>query len=247
MGSKEYSFTRPKDPQPEFDKLLTTYIPQLEKILEKNGVAGPERVKGVVEAGAGHTESAWARRLPEALEFLLTPWWRTIAAGKEHYLYFSSPKRPQGGKPAAMFFNRAKSDPLRHTGGKPHLSIGFNEWRAPGTQDVEMAPAPYLGLPGDWWVAPFKVEATAYEANFAFSDGKELWDNNDGNNFYMKLRSLNLVDLSRSSSPQLPVEKLAEYNRDNLYFTFPSHLVAGGPVQASDDHLLAKWQFDYLK
>nr|MBA3296659.1 esterase [Acidobacteriota bacterium] len=31
---------------------------------------GPRRLRVRVEEGAGHTESAWAARLPEALEFL---------------------------------------------------------------------------------------------------------------------------------------------------------------------------------
>lgn len=29
MGSQEYTFTRPHDPQPDFDRLLTTYIPEV--------------------------------------------------------------------------------------------------------------------------------------------------------------------------------------------------------------------------
>lgn len=150
MGSKEYTFTRPKDPQPEFDKLLTTYIPKLVEILEGNGVTGPERMRSVVEEGAGHTESAWARRFPEALQFLASPWWKETAKGRENYLYFTSPKRPQASKPCALFVNKAQSHTLRGSPGGPIVSVGFNEWTAEGTQEVEMERADWLGLQGDW-------------------------------------------------------------------------------------------------
>jgi hypothetical protein len=41
----------------------------LERILRRAGL-GPRRLRVVIEDGATHTESAWARRLPGALEFL---------------------------------------------------------------------------------------------------------------------------------------------------------------------------------
>lgn len=205
-------------------------LEQVAKYLEANGVKGEDRVRCVVEGGAGHTESAWARRFPEALEFLAGPWWHAAAAGKDDRLSFTSPTRPCAGKPAALFFNRARSDALRDSSGVPQVNIGFNEWRAEGTQDVQMRPAPWLGLRGDWWVAPFKVTATAYEMNFVFSNGTDAWDNNGGNNFYQKVRALNLA-AAGDAGPQLPLDKLAQCNSENLYFTYPSHLVAGGPVQ----------------
>lgn len=44
-------------------------VRKLEAILRGRGL-GPRRLKVVVEAGATHSEGAWARRLPEALRFL---------------------------------------------------------------------------------------------------------------------------------------------------------------------------------
>jgi hypothetical protein len=41
----------------------------LERILRRARL-GPRRLRINVEEGAGHTESAWAGRLPAALEFL---------------------------------------------------------------------------------------------------------------------------------------------------------------------------------
>jgi hypothetical protein len=42
------------------------------KILMEKGYKMGERLKYVREEGGEHTESAWARRLPEALRFLLS-------------------------------------------------------------------------------------------------------------------------------------------------------------------------------
>ena len=42
---------------------------KLETILRRAGL-GPKRLAVAVHEGAGHTESAWAQRLPIALEFL---------------------------------------------------------------------------------------------------------------------------------------------------------------------------------
>ena len=44
-------------------------VRKLESILRRTGL-GPRRLRVVVEEGGAHSESAWARRLPTALEFL---------------------------------------------------------------------------------------------------------------------------------------------------------------------------------
>lgn len=51
-----------------------------------------------VEAGATHTESAWARRLPRALPFLARAWWAPLAAANAADLYFTSPRRLTAGQ-----------------------------------------------------------------------------------------------------------------------------------------------------
>ena len=43
--------------------------------------------------GAAHTESAWAERLPGALQFLLAPWWREVEARHKDALFFTSPRK----------------------------------------------------------------------------------------------------------------------------------------------------------
>ena len=47
----------------------TDAVRDLEKILRAKGL-GPNRLKAVVEEGAKHNESAWSKRLPDALLFL---------------------------------------------------------------------------------------------------------------------------------------------------------------------------------
>lgn len=39
---------------------------------------GPQRLRFLVEEGAGHHEKAWAWRLSGALTFLLSPWWGEV-------------------------------------------------------------------------------------------------------------------------------------------------------------------------
>ncbi len=54
---------------PEYNAQLVKSVEELQTILRKKGM-GPDRLKVVVEEGAGHNEGAWSRRLPEALIFL---------------------------------------------------------------------------------------------------------------------------------------------------------------------------------
>lgn len=46
-------------------------VRKLQRLLQRAGL-GPARLKTVVEPGASHSEDAWARRLPSALEFLFS-------------------------------------------------------------------------------------------------------------------------------------------------------------------------------
>jgi enterochelin esterase-like enzyme len=53
----------------EKDREIVEDVRELERILGRAGL-GAERLRLRVEEGAGHSEEAWARRLPEALTFL---------------------------------------------------------------------------------------------------------------------------------------------------------------------------------
>ena len=55
---------------PESNALILKSFTDLEQILKAKGM-GPSRLKVVVEEGGQHNETAWARRLPNALLFLL--------------------------------------------------------------------------------------------------------------------------------------------------------------------------------
>jgi hypothetical protein len=50
-----------------------------------------------VDEAAAHTESAWARRLPIALPWLLQPWWEPVMARNRDALFFTTPRKLQVG------------------------------------------------------------------------------------------------------------------------------------------------------
>jgi hypothetical protein len=55
----------------EKDAKTVEYVRELESILHLVGL-DDQRLKVVIEQGAGHNEAAWAARFPEALEFLFS-------------------------------------------------------------------------------------------------------------------------------------------------------------------------------
>jgi predicted alpha/beta superfamily hydrolase len=55
----------------EKDAKTVEYVRELESILHLAGL-DDQRLKVVIEQGAGHNEAAWAARFPEALEFLFS-------------------------------------------------------------------------------------------------------------------------------------------------------------------------------
>ena len=55
--------------RPDWNEETVANVRRLETILRADGL-GPRRLKIVIDEGATHSESAWARRLPEALSFL---------------------------------------------------------------------------------------------------------------------------------------------------------------------------------
>lgn len=58
--------------EPRFTELLVRHVRQLEANLRATGYDN-SNLRVVIEPGAVHTETAWARRLPEALTFLYGP------------------------------------------------------------------------------------------------------------------------------------------------------------------------------
>jgi predicted alpha/beta superfamily hydrolase len=62
MGTREVGLT-------EKDAKIVDDVRKLEAILRESGL-DEQRLKVRVEEGATHSESAWAARFPEALEFL---------------------------------------------------------------------------------------------------------------------------------------------------------------------------------
>lgn len=68
----------------------------------------------MLEADSTHNEASWAKRLPQALTFLLSPWWAALASRHERELYFTVPRRLRAGQAATLVFNPAVSATLQH-------------------------------------------------------------------------------------------------------------------------------------
>ena len=64
IGTKEAPYGDPQQSEPAMKQ-----VKELESILRKKGM-GPNRLKVVIEEGGEHNEGAWARRLPNSLQFL---------------------------------------------------------------------------------------------------------------------------------------------------------------------------------
>ena len=68
-GTREYSATRDHE-RLDVDELLLHYAREAARALEERGGLRDGRLRFQVDEGAGHHESAWAWRLPGALQFL---------------------------------------------------------------------------------------------------------------------------------------------------------------------------------
>ncbi|KAG2497276.1 hypothetical protein HYH03_004860 [Edaphochlamys debaryana] len=294
MGTKEYTGIHPKDPQPEFDASLVRYTRELAALLEDKGVAKGTRLQVSIDKGATHTESAWAQRLPSALQHLGLHWWRPLLArqAQRGALYFTVPRKPRAGEQAVLFFNQARSCVLAdRPPGALQVSYGFNvDWSvAPGRAGFSPAPGiaalraevaamekqqrsstpavpsdssgapstssrssngPY-GMAGDpttpfdsaaaasWLCASITVPPEAYELHMAFADkSANLWDNNAGSNFYVRVRldmtaaqKAHPVDQAVAEGAAWgDVQEIAHRRGASTFFTTPEVLVAGQPA-----------------
>jgi hypothetical protein len=59
----------------DVDQLLLHYYHEAAAALQAAGLRGEQRLRFLVDQGAGHHELAWQWRLTGALQFLLAPWW----------------------------------------------------------------------------------------------------------------------------------------------------------------------------
>lgn len=238
MGGQEYSGIR-KVKGPQWDALLANYAARLAGMLSGAGLCA-ERLSWQVDADATHTEAAWMKRLPAALTHLCSAWWQRIARDNENKLYFTTPRRVKAGQPMTLFFNARCSASL-HASRTVRLCAGFNNWTE-GKVEVVMQ---QCELPGSvsarWFHAALSVPDNAFEMNFVFADNdKTLWDNNDGNNFYCRVREhvttrtsgLSPAELLRAAAAEAaePPTGLAARNSRSLWFTAPQALVAGAPA-----------------
>jgi enterochelin esterase-like enzyme len=270
MGSKEFTGTRGPEAAAtgaEYDRLLVGYCKQLAALLGSRGL-GADRLKWEIGEGAAHTEAAWAERLPHALPFLLQHWWASAAQRHSSDLFFTSPGKLQAGQPAVLFVQKARSDSLAGSPGPLRANIGFNGWSL-GSAELQLQPAPQLEIAASaaeggsgvassdssgsggsgssstqepaWWCASFTVPEEAYEMQFVLTDGRGKWDNNAGNDFYLRCKLWPSALHPASQSPEQmvaaaqaavegPADGQAARNSSKLFFTAPETLVAGAPA-----------------
>lgn len=108
-------------------------------------------------------------------------------SGKDHWFFFSVPAKPVAGAPCVIYFNRQKSEALRHRP-KIVLKSGFNGWEVEGPMS-ELAPAPNTmrDHQRDWWSVRVDVPEEAFDFNFVLHDTQSAWDNNYGKDFVFEV------------------------------------------------------------
>lgn len=128
MGGREFSGTRGGAGQ-EHDQHFASYLSQLYAKLTASGL-GPSRLAWTLEPEHGHTESAWAARLPAALQFVAGGWWQRWQQRYNKHLFFTVPRRLKPELPGqVMFVNKQRSHPLAGVAGGIKLIIGRDGWQ----------------------------------------------------------------------------------------------------------------------
>ncbi|KAF6258831.1 Alpha/Beta hydrolase protein [Scenedesmus sp. NREL 46B-D3] len=135
MGGREYSGTRGGQ-RAEHDANFPRYLKSLYASLTLSGL-GPSRLAWAFEPEHAHTESAWAARLPAALQFLGGGWWQRWLQRYDNELFFTIPRRLKAGMPGQLlFFNRRNSHTLAGARGGLKMIVGSNGWQH--TQHLQM-------------------------------------------------------------------------------------------------------------
>jgi hypothetical protein len=91
MGGREFSGTRGGSGG-SHDALFPDYLTSLCASLTASGL-GPDRLAWAYEPEHAHTESAWASRLPAALQFVAGGWWQRWEQRYSGDLFFTVPRR----------------------------------------------------------------------------------------------------------------------------------------------------------
>eukprot|EP00882_Tetradesmus_deserticola_P033116 GHRQ01037799.1.p1 GENE.GHRQ01037799.1~~GHRQ01037799.1.p1 ORF type:complete len:138 (-),score=30.43 GHRQ01037799.1:71-484(-) len=94
MGGRELSGTRGSAGS-SHDALFRTYLTSVHNRLTASGL-GPDRLACAYEPDHAHTESAWAARLPAALQFVAGGWWQRWEQRYCGDLFFTVPRRCGG-------------------------------------------------------------------------------------------------------------------------------------------------------
>ncbi|KAF8061885.1 ybbA [Scenedesmus sp. PABB004] len=147
---------------------------------------GPARLAWTVEPDAGHTEAAWAARLPAALQFVAGGWWRRWQERYAGELFFTLPRRLKAGLAGRqlLFFNRRNSHPLAGFSADAgvKLVVGRNGWRhatklsmTPTWARAAPAVSPPKALQGEVWDA-WRAEHVAAHEEAWLREQREAWE-----------------------------------------------------------------------
>jgi hypothetical protein len=137
MGGKEFSGTRHGEGT-EHDAHFVRYLAALSTTLTHSGL-GANRLAWEFGPQHAHTESAWAARLPAALQFIAGSWWQRWEQRHGSSLFFTVPRRLKAGAAGqVLFFNKSNSHTLCDVHRPLKVTFGVNGWQ--GMQELQLQP-----------------------------------------------------------------------------------------------------------
>jgi len=109
-----------------------------------------------------------------------------LLSGKQDYQVVTVPSQPVAGAKCVVFFNRNRSDSLRH---RPQIVLqgGCNDWVLPLEAKMNPEGGASKSDGSDWWRCEVEVPERAMDMSFVFCDGENVYDNNNGKDFKYNL------------------------------------------------------------
>ncbi|GJP84436.1 hypothetical protein CLOP_g14493 [Closterium sp. NIES-67] len=144
--------------------------------------AAEERARA--EAMARERAEAEAKARAEAASMVELPRREQLRKLQEEHEFIAAkmffyPGQAQPGKPVEIFFHRPASV-LKDKSGV-NVVGAFNNWQWQPFK-AELKPSTEVG--NDWWTCVIQVPAEAYQADFVFHSNDNVYENNDGHDFY---------------------------------------------------------------
>lgn len=122
--------------------------------------------------------------------------------GKNDWLFVPVPSKLVAGAHAVLYFNRDQSLVLKD---RPHIHLhaSFNHWELKGEcERISMVPADVQVDDAFFFKAELYIPEEAYEMNFIFSDGEEIYDNNNNENYLLPVEGPMSRELWIDTAPE---------------------------------------------